>query len=332
MPERRAGDDPDEEERDGDGRTARGCAPPAPGATDGDAGSPAEPRGPQDGIIVVGEPTAARDGIADMSQDARMPEDIAAFTSPPAGYNPYLYQIELDPLTDRRTRELFNIEPYYARGIRVGSFVVFPEAQIGATATNNIFRNSARLADSALEVRRQRARGLGLAQARRRVPRQRPCHLLRPSSPPRTTAPTRSRRAAGSTSRSAPTSRCWPCTRSTRTCARCAILPRTPPSAATWRPTVSRFAFNHRFNRLSLQLRGSITDLEFSPVTSTERRHHQQRRAQHHPARAAFRTSWALSRSADVFAEVGRQRPRVTRCRPTTASCAPRPASATVSA
>src|SRR2546423_1133943 len=65
---------------------------------------------------------------------------------------PYLYEIELDPLPDRRTRELFYIEPYFARGIRVGSFVVFPEAQVGVTGTSNIFRNSARLSDSALEV------------------------------------------------------------------------------------------------------------------------------------------------------------------------------------
>ena len=74
------------------GRRAReAAAPRVPGATDGDAASQPEPQGPQDGIIVVGEPTAARDGIPDMDRDPRLPEDVAAFTSPPAGYNPYLY-------------------------------------------------------------------------------------------------------------------------------------------------------------------------------------------------------------------------------------------------
>ena len=74
LPERPPADNPEEEEREGRGRDARGCGPvlPAPGTTDGDAGSQAEPREPQDGIIVVGEPTAARDGIADMGQDPRL--------------------------------------------------------------------------------------------------------------------------------------------------------------------------------------------------------------------------------------------------------------------
>jgi len=99
LPERLPAENPEEEEREGEEtREAAVPVPPAPGTTDGDAGSQVEPREPQDGIIVVGEPTAARDGIADMGRDPRLAEDIAAFTSPPAGYNPYLYQIELDQI------------------------------------------------------------------------------------------------------------------------------------------------------------------------------------------------------------------------------------------
>ena len=132
-----AADNPEEEEREGE--ETRGQQPrPTPrcGTTDGDAGSQTEPRGPQDGIIDVGEPTAAP--RRHLQTCARTPErrrTSPRSTSPPAGYNPYLFQIELDPLTDRRTLELFYLEPYVASGIRVGSFVVFPEAQIGATAT-----------------------------------------------------------------------------------------------------------------------------------------------------------------------------------------------------
>ena len=92
------------------------------------------------------------DGVPNLQRDARTAEDVAAFERPPAGYNPYLFQIELEPLTDRRTAQLFYMEPYFARGIRIGSFVIFPEAQIGAIATNNILRNGARLADGGAEV------------------------------------------------------------------------------------------------------------------------------------------------------------------------------------
>ena len=42
-------------------------------------------------------------------------EAIAAFTLAPAGFNPYLYQIEVEPLADRGVRELFYLEPYYAQ-------------------------------------------------------------------------------------------------------------------------------------------------------------------------------------------------------------------------
>jgi len=48
----------------------------------------------------------ALDGDPDRRTDARTPEEIAAFEGPPAGYNPYLFQIEPDPLTDRERQVL----------------------------------------------------------------------------------------------------------------------------------------------------------------------------------------------------------------------------------
>ena len=151
VPERRAIDRTEEEE-DGDetGQQPR----PSPGAvSDGDLGAQTETQGPLDGIIEVDEPLPVTDGVPNPRKDARTPGEIAAFDGPPAGYNPYLFQIELEPLTDRRTRELFHLEPYAARGIRIGSFVVFPEAQIGAIVNNNVFRSPSRHADNAFEVR-----------------------------------------------------------------------------------------------------------------------------------------------------------------------------------
>ncbi len=306
MPERQDGDNPDQEEQDGDREERReGAAPPMPGTTDGDAASPAEPRGLQDGIIVVGEPTAARDGIADMSREAREPEDLAAFSSPSAPpYNPYLYSIELDPLRDRRTHELFNIDPYYALGVRVGGFVVFPEALIGITATNNIFRNSARLADGALEVA---ANVRAVSDWNRHAVELRASGLATYYDQ----YPTEDDRSYAFEART-----------------RIDITRRTnlellalhqvdkdvrgllnSPLGAAERGNVETdrvaFAFNHRFNRLALQLRGSITDLEFSPVsnlgggiiTNAERNTTQRE--------LAFRTSWWLNNSTAAFAEVG---------------------------
>lgn len=303
-PERPPAESPDEEERDAEKEEAReAAAPPAPGTSDGDAGSPREPRLPQDGIIVVGEPTAARDGIVDMTQDPRLPEDIAAFASPPAGYNPYLYSIELDPLADRRTRELFFIEPYFARGIRVGSFVVFPEAQIGTTATNNIFRNSARLSDIALEVG---ANVRAVSDWRTHAVEVRASGLATFYD----TYPTEDDRSYAFEARAR-------LDVSKRTNVEVLALhqvdkdrraQRDSPTDAAQRGDVETdrvaFAVNHQFNRLSLQLRGSLTDVEYAPVTSTSGTIISNAARDTTQREAALRASWALSSRTDVFAEV----------------------------
>ena len=140
------------EEEEGDEETAQ-RPEPASMAGDGNPGAQTETQGPVDGIIEVDEPARLRDGVPGPQRDARTAEEVAAFEGPPAGYNPYLYQIELQPLTDRRTLELFRLEPYVARGIRVGSFVIFPEAEIGALVSDNVFRSPSRHADDAFEAR-----------------------------------------------------------------------------------------------------------------------------------------------------------------------------------
>ena len=126
---------------------------PASMAGDGNLGAQSETQGPRRRHHRgrrAGTPARRRPGP---QRDARTAEDIAAFEGPPAGYNPYLYQIELQPLTDRRTLELFRLEPYVARGIRVGSFVIFPEAEFGALVSDNVFRSPSRHADDAFEAR-----------------------------------------------------------------------------------------------------------------------------------------------------------------------------------
>lgn len=297
--DRAAAEDREEDDREEEDREA---TTPVPGIADGDRSTTPEPREAQDGIIVVGEQTSARDGIPDLTGDARLAEDIAAFASPPAGYNPYLFQIELEPLADRRTAELFRLEPYAARGIRIGSFVVFPEAEIGAIATNNIFRSPARQADSAFETRANarivsdwrthavELRGSGFASFYQEFPTEDDrAYTLeargRLDLTRRTNIEALASHQLDKDARSA----------------------RDSPVNAAERGDIETnrvaAALNHRFNRLGLQLRGAISDVDFAPVPSVgggiipndERGYTQHQ--------AAFRTSWAVSGRMDVFAE-----------------------------
>lgn len=306
--ERPAAEGPTDEDREEETREEAG-APPSAANADGETVLVPEPQMPQDGIIVVGEPTAAHDGLPDMRQEARPAEDIAAFNFPPAGYNPYLFSIEPVPLTDRRTREFFYLEPYYALGVRIGSFVVFPEAQIGAIHTNNIFRNSARLGDQAVEVA---GNVRAVSDWRRHAVEFRASGLASFYD----TFPTEDDRSYAFEARSR-------LDISKRTNLETLLLHqvdkdvrglRDSPVDAAVRGDVTTdravVALNHRFNRLAVQLRGTITDVEYAPVpaigggiiTNADRDTVQRE--------VAVRTSWALYSTMDVFAEVaatGRQ-------------------------
>ncbi len=299
----RPAEDGDWEEGDRDGTAGEGTSTQASATgAERDAAIPPEPQGPQDGIIVVGEPTAARDGIPDLGRDARPVEDIAAFRDPPAGYNPYLFTIEPEPLADRRIAQLFHLEPYEARGVRIGSFVLFPEAQLGGIATDNIFRDGTRRGDGALEV----GAGARLVSDWR-------AHAVE-------------LRASGLTSfyGAYPSEDDLSYTLEAR--GRLDLTKRTnietlvshqgdkdkrglrdSPGAAAARGDVETdriaAAFNHRFNRLALQLRGSITDIDFAPVAgigggiiSNAERSTTQREV-------AVRASWALTGTTEIFAE-----------------------------
>jgi hypothetical protein len=144
------GDDPETSEND-DGATAERRLVPAAGELREDGRSP---RMPQDGIIEDGNPSAnvMVDGIGDLQRDGRRPEDVAAFITPPAGYDALAFQIEqLDPITDRRVDRLFRFEPYNPAGLRIGSFVLYPEAEIGGLYNSNVYRNGSGAGAAAFE-------------------------------------------------------------------------------------------------------------------------------------------------------------------------------------
>lgn len=297
-PQRRPAENDEEDAAEGED----GSPVVAAAARDGDMSLRADAEAPRDGIIEVDEPRPVADGAPDRRVDARTPQEIAAFEGPPAGYNPYLFQIEPEPLADRRTVELFRIEPYVAAGIRIGSFVLFPEAEFGIIATNNIFRSPSPQADSALEVRsavrlvsdwRRHAmelRGSGLAsfytefsteddraytlEARGRLDLAKRTNI--------------EALVANQLDRSV---------RSTQN------LPTDAARRGDIETNRAAAALNHRFNRLGLQLRGAVTDVEFAPVpiigggiiSNTDRSYTQRD--------AAVRASWAVTERVDVFAE-----------------------------
>lgn len=264
---------------------------------DGDMGTGEAPPVLRDGIVDVGEPLPAEDGIDPSQVDTRPQEDIAVFESPPAGNDPLLFQIEdIDPIRDNRTTtRLFRAEPYDPIGIRIGTFVLFPEVELGTSWYSNVFRSPNMRSDVALDVKPSarlvsnwsrhaiELRGTGgfswfddydtendeayLAEARGRLDITRRTNLQgvvsyeqSPESRSALDAATTGPRAIVSTER-------------------------------------AEAALNHRFNRLSLQFRGSVAEFEYSGDGTTGDRNYRQ-------TEQAARATWEFKPTFSVFTEV----------------------------
>lgn len=113
-----------------------------------------EPVALRDGVIDLREPEPVRDGTDPITVDTRDADDIAAFENPPAGYDPLLFQIEdIDPVADRRIDRLARFEPFDPVGVRIGSFVLFPELETGGSYYSNVLRSPSGPGDIAADVR-----------------------------------------------------------------------------------------------------------------------------------------------------------------------------------
>lgn len=121
-------------------------------AADGDAGLGADTSGVVDGVVDTAEPLVGTDPAASEARDG---DDTALFNGPPAGYDPLLFQIEdLNPYMDNRTtKRLFRQEPYDPVGIKVGSFVLFPEVEFGTSYYSNVFHVSGSPSDWSMDVK-----------------------------------------------------------------------------------------------------------------------------------------------------------------------------------
>ncbi len=123
------------------------------GIRDGEIEPLAESEFVPDDSLVSTEAYRNPDGQDAVQWDTRSAEDLQAFERPPAGFDAEAFGVELAPLDDRRPERLFRFEPWQPRGIRLGSFTVFPQADIGAAGVSNLFRSKPARADQALELR-----------------------------------------------------------------------------------------------------------------------------------------------------------------------------------
>ncbi len=106
------------------------------------------------GDLVNGEPLTPPQGIDVSAASARDPAEIELPDQRAARRDPLLYQIEdLNPITDNRTTaRLFRQEPYDPVGIRIGSFVLFPELDLGTSYYSNVFHAPSAKSDVAFDV------------------------------------------------------------------------------------------------------------------------------------------------------------------------------------
>lgn len=270
---------------------------------DGDLSADQGPPSLRDGIVDVTEPLPAEDGTDPATIDTRPPEDIAVFENPPAGFDPLLFQIEdLDPIRDNRAvTRLFRQEPYDPIGIRVGSFIMFPELVMGGTWTSNVAKSPSAAADIAFNF--QPSARLVSNWAR---------HALE-------------FRASGGLSYFSDKSTEDDKSYNLETRGRIDIAKRTNVEALVSRDhslesrsaidaiaTGSRASvdidraeasLNHRFNRLSLQFRGSVSDYSYGSTenlgvltTSSDRDYSQ--------TQEAARASWEFKPTLSAFTEV----------------------------
>lgn len=250
-----------------------------------------------DGIIDVSEPEAIADG-ADPLRDTRPPADLEPFQNPPAGYDPLLFQIEdIDPATtDRRPARLARFEPYDPIGIRIGSFVFFPEAEIAGVWTDNVLSSPDARSDKAAEIK-----------TTSRLVSNWSMHALELRGTSLNSFyndfPSEDDRAWGIEARGR-----LDFSRRTNLQAivghdesqedRSAIDANQIGDRANVTVDRAEVALNHRFNRLSVQLRGAVSDATYSETNGASNRDRDTLETTQ-----AVRAAWEFKPTLSVFAE-----------------------------
>lgn len=290
-------------------RPGTGRRPPV----DGDPNWPPQPVQPVDGVIDTQEPQQPLDGDPSVV-DTRPKEDFEPFELPANGelppgdlnpeFNPEALQVELSPILSRRPAQLARFEPFAPAGIRRGSFILFPEAEISVAALDNLFRSSSNVRrDVMLDVRPTMRmasawnrhalefRATGLSTFHNRFPSEDTraygfeirgrLDLTRRTNVEAFAGHDLTQEARGSVN---PTSRAGD-----------------RADIATNRAGVT---FNHRFNRLSVQLRGTLTESDYSPTDDGTGLTLDNRERDNTVKEVALRGSWRFKPALSVFSEV----------------------------
>jgi hypothetical protein len=122
---------------------------------DGDPVPVIEASAPQDGLIDLTEPTAPIEGQEDITEvDMRSPEDLRPFVGEATAYDPLLLAAgEINPVFGDSTYGGFALDPFPPIGTRIGSFLLFTTIESDFDYNNNIFASPFKIGDTALEVR-----------------------------------------------------------------------------------------------------------------------------------------------------------------------------------
>ena len=242
---------------------------------------------------------------ADLSPDQRTEHDRASFQGPPAGHDPRHFRIELEPLEDRRTRQFFESEPFPHVGWRMGGFILFQEFEIAPAWTSNVLatrdarddwradvfsetRLVSNWSNHALELRMAHDRSYHRRFANENDSEQTYEMRGRLDIVRRTNLEVRAARDIRQESRNSID----------------AASTTGAPRADVITDRIN-FSLNHRFNRLSLQLRGShsITAYEAASIGLSNDRDLTRRAL-------AIRAQWEFRPSLSVFGEFEREQRR----------------------
>ena len=277
-----------------------------PPAATADAESTDQPALPVDGMLRDEEPPPVLDG-GDPTMDMRPVEDRQAFATSevPVGYDPSQFSIEVDPATDRRPARFAELDPYAPTGIRLGSFVLFPEAEIGIAAFDNVLRTpTGQRSDVALETspsaRLVSTWGVHALELGARGNLS--FHDELPSEDDRAWAIDARGRLDVTRRTNIEASLTHDVAQETRGTINSRATQSGRSDVTTDRATA---AINHRFNRLRLQLRGAAAERDYSPEIASDGTtiSNDDRDSRQHEL--ALRATWEFKPQLSVFAEAG---------------------------
>jgi len=121
---------------------------------DGDPVSVIEASAPSDGDLSEPNvpPPADEEDITEV--DMRSPEDVAVFAGAPAAYDPLLLQAEeFNPVFSASQFRQFGVDPFAPLGTTIGSFILYTAVEADGDYNSNVFASPEPVGDTALEVR-----------------------------------------------------------------------------------------------------------------------------------------------------------------------------------